>query len=440
MTLALPCLGMEGLSAGLREIQWDAFEIAYAYDIDESLVPVLLHLHGPHANFHIGRLRGNFLACDIDELPRVDFIIAGPPCPPFSTIGPSSCPENDPRERVFRQVTKFIKSQGRKRCLGFIVEMVEGIAHRSREQSYYEVWFEDLRRSAPMFRIDTWLINSKDYVPQHRPRLYTVGVLRELLGDAGIPPPMPLASMRAPLGDALHKGMPPVDENMLTPHQMNNLNMTKPLLRTRLLQRSFQFPYTPTTGVQFPYTPTTGALGRFQLPIACFSVDRDFEKQFGQSLRWDDATPTLRTRNEMLWLLKFSDTGDLLISRCLHPVERLALQGFPPELALFMSKKTLLRVTGNSFTAPVVTAVFRQCLAAITLHRSPITGAISMSSSMQRPLEEMRVILDKQRRINELRETIAILDIELQLQERQFQTMARNAGLGFGLDSLLRHI
>ena len=157
-------------------------------------------------------------------------------------------------------------------------------------------------------------------------------------------------------------------------------------------------------------------------------------------MRWDDATPTLRTGNEMLWLLKFSEAGDLLISRCLHPVERLSLQGFLPELALFMSKKTLLRATGNSFTAPVITAVFRQCVAAITLHRSPITGAMTMSRSMQRPLEEMAVMLDKQRRINELRESIAILDTELQLQERQFQTMARNAGLGFGLDTLLWHI
>ena len=430
MTLGVPCLGMEGLSAGLRDIPWDGFEIAYAYDIDESLVPVLLHMHGPHANLHIGSRRGNFLACDADELPRVDFIIAGPPCPPFSSIGPSSCPENDPRERVFRQVTKFIKSQGRKQCLGFIVEMVLGITHRSREQSYYEVWFEELRWSLPMFHITTWLINSQDYVPQHRPRLYTVGVLRELLGDAGIPPPMPLASMRACLGDALHKGIPPVDENMLTPQQRNNLNMRKPLLRARLLERSFHF----------PYTPTTGAMGRFQPPIACVSVDRDPEKQFAQSMRWDDATPTLRTGNEMLWLLKFSEAGDLLISRCLHPVERLALQGFPPELALFMSKKTLLRATGNSFTVPVITAVFRQCLAAITLHRSPITGAMTMSRGMQRPLEEMAVMLDKQRRINELRETIAILDIELQLQERQFQITARNAGLGSGLDNLFQHL
>ena len=412
---------MDALSTGLREIRWEGFEISFAYDIDERLIPVLLHLHGPHTKLHVGRRRGDLLACNVDELPRVDFVISGPPCPPFSSIGPSGAPEDDPRERVFRQVTKLIISQGRKRCLGFIVEMVLGIAHRSREKSYYEGWFQYLQRHCPMYRIDTWFMNSKDYVPQHRPRLYTVGVLREALGDAGIPPPMPLASMRAALGEALHKGIPPVDERMLTPHQRNTLDATKPLLRARLLLSN----HLPAR------TPTTGALGRFQPPIACFSVDRDVNKQFGQSSRWDDAIPTLRTGNEMLWLLKFSTTGDLLISRCLHPVERLALQGFPPELARLMSKKTTLRATGNSFTVPVVTAVFRQCLAAISLRCSPITGAMTLASPLQRPQEESAALLAKRRRINELRESIAILDAELQWQERQFQALAANAGFGF---------
>ena len=413
VTLALPCLGMDALTAGLREIQWNGFEIAYAWDIDESLIPVLLHMHGPHPNLYVGHRRGDLLACKEDELSRVDFIIAGPPCPPFSSIGLKTAPENDPREAVFQKVTDIIVSQGKKRCFGFCLEMVLGIAHRSREQSYYETWIEQLRERAPMFRIDTWPMNSMDYVPQHRPRLYTVGVLRELLGDAGIPPPMPPANMRAPLGDLLHKGLPPVDEAMLTPHQRNNLSMTKPFLQARLVQRR----------PRSPGTPTTGALGRFQPPIACFSVDRDVEKQF-TSKRWDDTTPTLRTGNEMLWLLKFSETGAILISRCLHPVERLSLQGFSPELAKFMSKRTLLRATGNSFTVPVVVAVFRQCLASIALRRSPVTGAMTMTCSLSRPQEEIAAMLAKRRRINELRESIAILDAELQLQERQFAMAA----------------
>ena len=58
--------------------------------------------------------------------------------------------------------------------------MVLGITHRARERSYYETWYQELCQAATMFRIDTWLMNSQDYVPQHRPRLYTVGVLRDL--------------------------------------------------------------------------------------------------------------------------------------------------------------------------------------------------------------------------------------------------------------------
>ena len=418
MSLALPCLGLDALSTGLREIQWGGFEIAYAYDIDESLIPVLLHTHGPKTNLHIGCNRGNLLACKEEDWSRVDFVISGPPCPPFSSIGAHRArAEDDPREAVFQKVTKIIISQGKKRCFGFIVEMVLGITHRSREKSYYDTWLEQLHRDAPMFCIETWLMNSIDYVPQHRARIYTVGVLRELLGDVGIPPPMPRSSMRAPLGDCLHKGLPPVDEKMLTPHQKNNLSKMKQLMQARLQQK----------GHHLPSTPTMAALGRFQPAIACFSVDRDMDKQFSNSLRWDDAAPTLRTGNEMLWLLKFSVTGALLISRCLHPVERLALQSFPPELARYMTKTSLLRTTGNSFTVPVVVAVFRQCLVSIALRHPPATGSVTMSCFMSRTQEEIAAILAKRRRINELREEIAILDTELQLQEQRFHAVA--AGL-----------
>ena len=83
---------------------------------------------------NVGR-RGDLLACDEAEWSRVDFIVAGPPCPPFSSIGPKRPPEADPREAIFRKVTKIIISQGRRRCLGFIVEMVPGIAHRPRERA-----------------------------------------------------------------------------------------------------------------------------------------------------------------------------------------------------------------------------------------------------------------------------------------------------------------
>ena len=40
MRFALPCVGLDALGAGLLEIDWKAFEVVYAYDIDASLTEI----------------------------------------------------------------------------------------------------------------------------------------------------------------------------------------------------------------------------------------------------------------------------------------------------------------------------------------------------------------------------------------------------------------
>ena len=143
---------------------------------------------------------------------------------------------------------------------------------------------------------------------------------------------------------------------------------------------------------------------------------------FGSYVRCGDAVPTLRTGNEMLWLLKFAADGTTVLSRCLHPVERLALQGFAPELASCMSKRTLIRATGNSFTVPVVVDVFQRCMDAISY--SPILGVEILHRPRKRA-DEMVAQLAKRRRVNELRENIALLDAEIRLEEMQFKLLTR---------------
>ena len=415
MRLALPCLGLDALGAGLLEINWDAFEVAYAHDIDASLAQALVLMHGERAAcFQIGH-HGDLLACNVQEWDRVDWVIAGPPCPPFSTIGDHKlAPQDVPRERLFRKVIEIIIHQGKLRCFGFVIEMVAGIAHRFREQNYLSAWLQTLAEQAPMYRIHVWALNSERYLPQHRPRVYTVGVLRELVGDLGMPPPAPhmAASCRASLGELLNKGLKPVDESHLSPQQKENLSMMKPYLFHR-------WATSPSPG------RCHGESGRFSPPIFCISVDRNPEKKFGSYFRCDDAVPTLRTGNEMLWLLKFAADGSVILSRCLHPVERLALQGFAPELALCMSKQTLVRATGNSFTVPVVVDVFQRCMDAISC--SPILG-VEMWKKPRKRADEMAALLAKRRRINELREGIALLDAELRLEESHFRLLNLRMG------------
>ena len=85
--LALPCIGLDGLSAGLMQLNWNHFEIIYGFDVDPELASALVHLHGPQgvSNLQVGRA-GNILDADIVAWERVDFVIAGPPCPPPAAL------------------------------------------------------------------------------------------------------------------------------------------------------------------------------------------------------------------------------------------------------------------------------------------------------------------------------------------------------------------
>ena len=388
-------------------MKFDAFEVVYAFDTDVELLPALVSMLGPEQaqRLHIGPSCGDLLQCDITQWERVDFVVAGPPCPPFSSMGLqlAAGPAADPRERVFQQVTNAIIHQGHLGCFGFIVEMVVGIAFKSKGQrSYYDTWLGYLRQKAPMFRIHCWPMQSRNYLPHNRIRLYTVGLHRCMVPHHNIAPPLPPASCCRPtLGELLHKGIPPLNEGPLTPQQRDNLAMVKPLVQQLL------------SGHQSPASGHTMPL-HFQPPIACLEVDRNPRLTYGETMRIDDSVPCLRTAHEMHWLLKFNTHGELILSRALHPMERLALQGFQPELATFFSKRALLRATSNSFTVPVVTAVFQKCIVAA----QEWLGPPPISRPLSHDLSKMMQLLSMRQGMNEGQDMVALLEAKAKLALR----------------------
>ena len=381
-------------------------EIIHAYDIDTELIPALLARFGREVveRFDIGP-KGNLLQVDVENMEDVDVIIAGPPCPPFSSIG-SRGGLNDERAKVFGVVHNMLKDQYRRKALkAFIVEMVAGMSHervvdsstgpRDEKENLYQNWLQQLKEDLPGFRTFSWLMQTADYLPQHRPRLYTVGISVDVLGDrVMIPPTLPRTAMhmRATLSSALNTGLPALCEQNLTGQQRVNLmTMKRRLLAHRPRGRSM---------------------------CCCISVDRDPGMVFGEYYRQDGCVCTLRTQNEMLWILMVDCAGVVTLSRCLHPVERLGLQGFSPELAKGLSKRALLRFTGNACSAPVITSVFRQLLCQLA---NPFVLGLP---DVPRPLsiwtlrEDTNQYLAKMRLLNNCRSVVAILEQLVRLEGR----------------------
>ena len=66
------------------------------------------------------------------------------------------------------------------------------------------------------------------------------------------------------------------------------------------------------------------------------------------------STCDYRTANEPVWLWRPGGSRAEPLSRALHPIERGALTGCPPEVFVDLSKAQILEVTGNAFSVPVV--------------------------------------------------------------------------------------
>eukprot|EP00435_Cladocopium_sp_Y103_P011248 s3540_g2.t3 len=138
--------------------------------------------HAKHS--WLGPTQGDLLRLDLSKLPAVDVLIAGPPCPPWSSAG-SRKGTKDPRAEVFWRVIDLIAELVRRpgddslRC--FVLENVEGIKFDTPGGRGIDEVLRRLRESVPAFKIRIYDMNSQDYsLPQSRARVYIVGVHKSL--------------------------------------------------------------------------------------------------------------------------------------------------------------------------------------------------------------------------------------------------------------------
>jgi len=92
---------------------------------------------------------------------------------------------------------------------------------------------------------------------------------------------------------------------------------------------------------------------RYSGCLVAVSLDRNPAAQRTTGFGVHGVLNALRTGNDLIWLLQYDGSSDrFALSRCLHPMERCALQRFRPEQLGGVSKSGNMRATGNAMSAP----------------------------------------------------------------------------------------
>ena len=317
----------------MRRMKWP-FKCVGFWDIDARVQRVWAKSPSgvARAAMHLGPTEGNLMNMKLKDLPDAEAVIAGPPCPPWSSMGLRRALK-DKRATVFKRIIKWCVHLATRGTLQFFVlENVVGITHKKNGRSSLAGLLRMLRRCTG-FKIVAWKMNSRDYgVAQNRPRVYIVGVRKSHMCRALVKPVARAAA--PPLKRFLSRGTSVAGAAALTLKQRRNLRSYLKFLLPQRKNKNLKGTY------------------------AVVRVDRKIDGGFRQN-RVDDLIPTLTTSNRYLWIVSLGDgLRRPVTSRLLRVQERAALQGFHRWREMCgescISDSAAIFLLGNAMTVPVV--------------------------------------------------------------------------------------
>lgn len=185
--LSLFC-GPGGLDEGFRRA---GFTTVLAIDNDEECVNTFSENHREAVvkQADISKLS----VADLNELLGYEVdpigVLGGPPCQSFSVSNVYQR-EDDPRHRLPEAYGDLLRELNTRNPISFFVfENVPGLLGKKHRHRYED--FKD-RFSKAGFRVFEKLLDARDYgVPQVRPRIFVVGINRDLFPRASWSPPEP---------------------------------------------------------------------------------------------------------------------------------------------------------------------------------------------------------------------------------------------------------
>ena len=167
--------GIGGMRLGFEKA---GFQIVYSNDVDKYACQTY------RENFREIDER-DIREVDPSSLPEFDILLAGFPCQPFSMIGKRDGLK-DPRGQLFNQVVKFLDAR---RPRAFVLENVKNLLKHDGGQSYAFIK-SALTKAGGGYTIFETILDTKNFgAPQHRERVYIVGIknpIKEFIFPTGV--------------------------------------------------------------------------------------------------------------------------------------------------------------------------------------------------------------------------------------------------------------
>jgi DNA (cytosine-5)-methyltransferase 1 len=353
LTIGGLCSGVGGIELGFKRA---GFNISWANDMDEYAMQTYEALH--HTNHYIGK-KPNIIKKLLNDkvlrrqLSKVDVLVSGFPCQPFSLAGHRKGFE-DERGTIIEDIFEIVKHIRRPKVI--FLENVKNFRNHSRGETFTHI--RDYLRKELKYSVYDIILNACDYtkIPQNRERTFLVCFKDEPLWEhPDAFNDIDSLKSKAPLTSLFHENLP----KKTYKKEPKDFFLNEEINDSDIYSKDHFPEYYKM--LEKAYSDSNGNEKTF------YQIRRIYAR-FNANDRCPTLTANMGTGGHNVPIIK-QKVNNKNIWRRLTPKECFNLQGFPKnfELPADIPNGQLYKQSGNSVSIPLITKLAKSIL--LTLNK-----------------------------------------------------------------------